>query len=106
MPPTRNRGVSALGLQRALDLGSYRTAWKWLHKLRRAMVRPGRGAGRKALVVIIAQIDGPRIGRIRPYRVPDASGESLEEAIDKAVEPGSVVYTDGWNGYTSGSYQS
>lgn len=35
-------GVSALGLQRALGLGSYRTAWTCLHKLRRAMVRPGR----------------------------------------------------------------
>jgi hypothetical protein len=36
------QGVSALGLQRVLGLGSYRTAWTWLHKLRRAMVRPGR----------------------------------------------------------------
>ncbi len=35
-------GVSALGLQRVLGLGSYQTAWTWLHKLRRAMVRPGR----------------------------------------------------------------
>ena len=35
-------GVSALGLQRVLGLGSYHTAWNWLHKLRRAMVRPGR----------------------------------------------------------------
>jgi len=35
-------GANALGLQRILDLGSYRTAWTWLHKLRRAMVRPGR----------------------------------------------------------------
>src|SRR5919201_599967 len=35
-------GVSALGLQRLLGLGSYETAWSILHKLRRAMVRPGR----------------------------------------------------------------
>ena len=34
--------MSALGLQRELDLGSYRTAWTLLHKLRTAMVRPGR----------------------------------------------------------------
>lgn len=34
-------GASALGLQRTLGLGSYRTAWNWLHKLRRAMIRPG-----------------------------------------------------------------
>ena len=31
-------GVSALGLKRVLGLGSYQTAWTWLHKLRRAMV--------------------------------------------------------------------
>jgi hypothetical protein len=35
-------GASALGLQRALELRSYQTAWVWLHKLRRAMVRPDR----------------------------------------------------------------
>lgn len=35
-------GTSALGLQHVLGLGSYETAWTWLHKLRRAMVRPGR----------------------------------------------------------------
>jgi hypothetical protein len=35
-------GTSALGLQRIFGFGSYRTAWTWLHKLRRAMIRPGR----------------------------------------------------------------
>ena len=39
---TQKNGASALGLQRVLGLGQYRTAWTWLHKLRRAMVRPGR----------------------------------------------------------------
>ena len=38
----QKNGASALGLQRILGLGSYRTAWAWLHKLRRAMVTPGR----------------------------------------------------------------
>ena len=38
---TKN-GVSALGLQQVLGFGSYETAWAWLHKLRRAMVRPDR----------------------------------------------------------------
>src|SRR5450755_2120171 len=39
---SQKNGVSALGLQRVLGLKSYETAWTWLHKLRRAMVRPGR----------------------------------------------------------------
>src|SRR5262249_31103828 len=39
---TQKNGASALGLQRVLGLESYETAWAWLHKLRRAMVRPGR----------------------------------------------------------------
>jgi transposase-like protein len=119
----QKQGVSALGLQRALGLGSYRTAWNWLHKLRRAMVRPdrdrlsgtvevdetyvggekagkrGRGAAGKALVVVAAQEDGRRIGRIRLQRVPDASGESLEGAIEKMLAQGSTVKTDGWKGY-------
>ena len=38
----QKNGISALGLQRVLGLGSYKTAWALLHKLRRAMVRPGR----------------------------------------------------------------
>jgi len=38
----QKRGVSALGLQRVLGLGSYQTAWTMLHRFRRAMVRPGR----------------------------------------------------------------
>jgi transposase-like protein len=92
--------------------------------LRRAMVRPGRdrltgtievdetyiggekpgkrgrGAEGKALVLIAAQKDGKCIGRIRLRRVRDASAGSLQPAIAEAVEPGSVVRTDGWNGYS------
>jgi transposase-like protein len=58
----------------------------------------GRGAAGKALVMIAAQIDAIRIGRIRPRRVADASGKSLEQAIKAAAAPGSVVHTDGWRG--------
>jgi transposase-like protein len=38
----QKQGVSALGLQRVLGLGSYQTAWTMLHRFRRAMVRPDR----------------------------------------------------------------
>jgi len=119
----QKHGVSALGLQRMLGLGSYRTAWSWLHKLRCAMVRPGRdrlsgiievdetylggakpgkrgrGATGKELVVVVAQKDGKRIGRIRLQRVIDASAESLNDAIRNSVEPKAVICTDGWRGY-------
>lgn len=116
-------GVSALGLQRVLGLGSYHTAWNWLHKLRRAMIRPGRdrlsgrievdevfiggvrpgkrgrGAAGKTLVVIAVEESEKGIGRIRLHQVGDASGDSLEPAVWDMVEPGSTVRTDGWRGY-------
>jgi transposase-like protein len=120
---SQKNGASAKGLQRILGLGSYETAWTWLHKLRRAMVRPGRdrlagtievdesyiggekpekrgrGAEGKAVVVVASQMDGTRIGRIRLRRVADASAASLEAAVQEAVELGSVIRTDGWSGY-------
>lgn len=121
---SQKNGASALGLQRILGLGSYLTAWSWLHKLRRAMVRPGRdrltGAvevdetylggleegvvGRqtadKALIAVAAQEDGERIGRIRLQHIPDASSSSLHPFVLAAVAPGSIVRTDGWRGYS------
>ena len=120
---SQKNGASALGLQRVLGLGSYQTAWTVLHKLRRAMVRPGRDSlsgrvevdetlvggatpGRKgrgvpsqALVVIAAQEAGAGIGRIRLARVPDASADHLHQFVQSAVVQGSWVHTDGWKPY-------
>jgi len=59
----------------------------------------GRETYKKALVVIAAQADGKRIGRIRMRRIPDAGGEGLLSFISDVVEPGSLVHTDGWPGY-------
>lgn len=121
----QKNGMSAAGFQRALGLGSYETAWSCLHKLRRAMVRPGRdrlkgrtevdeilvggvetGKGRrelgktKALVAVAVEAKGQRgIGRIRLQRIPDASGESLLGFVKGAVFPGTVIITDGWPSY-------
>ena len=120
---SQKNGVSALGLQRALGLGSYETSWAWLHKLRRAMVRPGRDRlageieadetdvggpeegkrGRqvesKAIVAVAAEQRGRGIGRIRLRRVKDVSAESLLAFLQDAVEPGATIHTDGWRGY-------
>lgn len=122
---SQKNGASALGLQQVLGLGSYETAWTWLHKLRRAMVRPGRDrlSGRvevdetymgakeeglrgreiesKTLVVIAAEENGRAIGRIRMRRIPDASARSLHRFVQEFIEPGSTVHTDGWSGYAS-----
>lgn len=120
----QKHGISALGLQRLLGLGSYETAWACLQKLRRAMVRPGRDRltggveadetcvggvepgkrgrerGSKALVAVAAQVDGKGIGRIRLRRIPEASSKMLLAFVKEAIGPGSTIITDGWEGYT------
>jgi transposase-like protein len=120
---SQKNGVSALGLQRVLGLGSYETAWTWLHKLRRAMVRPdrdrltgeievdetyvggpeerkrGREIEKKSIVVVAAEKKGRAIGRIRLKRVKDVSAESLLDFIRESVAPGATIHTDGWKGY-------
>jgi len=119
-------GGNALGLKRVVGFGSYQTAWTWLHKMRRAMVRPGRDLlggkvevdetyiggeeagvrGRKtdtkAIVVIAVEIHEPYgFGRVRLRRVPDVSGASLVPFVCEMVKPMSEVLTDGWGGYNT-----
>lgn len=120
---SQKTGASALGLQRVLGLGSYRTAWACLHKLRGAMVRPGRdrlhgevevdetfvggvepGGGRrhmgkKALVAIAAEGHGRTCGRIRLRRIRDATAGSLLPFVRDSIEPGSLIVTDGFATY-------
>lgn len=118
-------GASALGLKRVLGFGSYQTAWTWLHKLRRAMVRPGRdrlcgrievdetyvggskvggkrgrGSEGKEIVVIAVEVHSPKgFGRVRMRRIPDVSGSSLVPFVCDVAEKGSEILTDGWGGY-------
>jgi len=122
-------GANALGLKRLLGLGSYHTAWQWLHKLRRAMVRPnrdglsgivqvdetyvggtkpgkrGRGAAGKALVGIAVEVtkrdDHEIMGRLRLRHLEDASGDSLIPFIQDVIQEKSMAHTDDWSGYTT-----
>lgn len=128
----QKHGVSALGVQRMLGLGSYQTAWTWLHKLRRAMVRPardrlegdvevdetyvggretgviGRKTNKKSIVAIAAEVRDRGTGRIRMACVQDVSAQSLVRFVQRTVCPGATVRTDGWrayNGLTAVGYQ-
>lgn len=119
-------GANALGLQRVLNFGSYHTAWEWLHKLRRAMVRPGRdrlngvvevdetyvggkkpgkpgrGSAGKALVGIAVEDKGDEgIGRIRLGHLENASGASLTPFVQGVVQPSGTIRTDDWLGYNA-----
>jgi hypothetical protein len=119
---SQKNGASVLGIQRVMGLGSYQTAWTWLHKLRRAMVRPGRDklsgwvevdeayfgglkegkAGRggvdKALIVIAAEADGKAMGRVRMRVIEDSSADCLLAFVKDCIEPGNTIHTDGWRG--------
>ena len=120
---SQKHGISALGLQRILGLNSYRITWALLHKLRIAMVRPGRdrlmgpvqvdetyiggprpgkrgrGAAGKTLVLVAVEDQDGRSGRIRLHKVKDASGASLRPVIKESIQSESEVRTDGWEGY-------
>ena len=118
-------GISALSLKRTLEIGSYQTAWAMLHRLRSALVRPGRdrlagmvevdetyiggeepglrggrAKGKKSLVGVAVEVREPRgFGRCRMVPLSDASAVSLHGFVTDHVEPGTLVITDGWAGY-------
>jgi len=118
-------GISAMELRRKLGLGSYQTAWVWLHKLRAAMVNPsrqplhgevevdesylggnekgvkGRQTEKKAIVACAVEKTDNGFGRIRLQLVPDVTQTSLEEFVNANVEVGTTAITDGWKGYNS-----
>lgn len=120
---TSKQGMSAKELQRQLGLGSYETAWAWLHKLRRCMVDPdrsplggavevdetwigapkpgitGRGAKGKTVVVCAVEKKDGRLGRVRLAVIADCSKQKLTAFVKGELELESTVHTDGWQGY-------
>ena len=121
----QKHGANAMGLRRVLGLGCYDTAWQWLHRLRHAMVRPGRdrlsgciqadetfvgkrtrggkhgrGAEGKEMIAMAVEDKGPnKIGRIRLAHLPSGKAVHLNAFISSAVEPGSLILTDDFQGY-------
>ena len=121
-------GISAKNLQRLLGLGSYQTAWTWLHKIRRSMVKTdrnqlgnsehsvevdeayvggkksgkrGRGAsGKIPIVVAVETKEVKGIGRIRIQVIKDCSSSQLLPFLQKNIINGSTVRTDDWSSYT------
>ncbi len=125
----QKQGVSALGLQRVLGLGSYQTAWTMLHRFRRAMVRPDReklkgtvevdetylsisdrqqpisSTGRKSstnkvqIIIAVEMLQPKGFGRIRLRRIDSDNTENVIGFVQEMIEPGSVVCTDGLASY-------
>src|SRR3954467_2929209 len=126
-------GIAATELRRQLGFGSYGTAWTWLHKLRKAMVRPdrqplaerveadethvggprpgkrGRGAAGKTLVGGAVEAGrgkarGRRLGRLRLAILADASAASLDAFLAANVARPATVATDGYLGLPAAGY--
>jgi len=114
---SRKNGISAKDLQRVLGFGSYETAWTWLQKIRRCLVRTGReplrgsvqidegflgGRGErsqsgrsvevKALIMVAAE---SKDGRIRLEHAPRGNAASAAAFIKRNVSVEATVHTDG-----------
>jgi hypothetical protein len=123
---THKNGMSARQLGRQLGLGSYKSAWLLVRKLRRAMVdpereplaglvevdetsipfrakgesvRPGRSHDGKLLLAGAVEIKGRGPGRIRLAVIDAYSAVALGAFVAAAVAIGSTVVSDGWPGY-------
>jgi hypothetical protein len=121
---SQKNGVSAQGLQDALGFGSYETAWAWLHKLRRAMVRPDRdrigsvtdgvvveldqsflggtstgqrggSSGKIPVTIAVERTPKGRLGRVRLEVAEKSGGLDMLDFAAEVIVPGTLVHTDG-----------
>lgn len=114
------KGVSALYIQRALELGSYRSAWFMMHRIRYALRDQafgdklsgvvevdetyiggrtrGTGHGYKGnKVPVVSLVE--RGGRVRSHVVRKVTGISLASVLREQMHPTSVLITDELRGY-------
>jgi len=120
---SQKTGCSALTLKNVMGFDSYETAWTWLQKLRRIMVRPGRemlsgrvevdetflgaeeegkpgrGSDKKVQIAVAVEENDGRLGRVRFRCIENSSAEQLIPFIEDNIKKGSTVVTDGWSGY-------
>jgi transposase-like protein len=123
---SRKNVCSALAMQNILGV-TYKTVWALFHKLRRAMVVPGRellkgdvevdetyfggleeghrgrGAINKVLIILGVELKNDKglLGRIRMNIIKSAHTTELLGFIKNNVAAGSKLVTDGWAGYSS-----
>jgi len=113
---SRRNGISAKDLQRIMGFGSYETAWTWLHKLRVALVRPGREPlsqhvqidegfvggkrGGKSMVLVATETTD---GRVRLAHADNNDEVTLKQFADAHVAPAAKVTTDGLASYNAKS---
>jgi len=108
-------GISAADLQRILGLGSYETAWTWLHRIRRAMVRKNRdqlkgcaqvdetfvgGARSEKAIVMVAAEEG---GRVRLIHAPGTHEPCIKHVVNADIAAEATIKTDGHAAYNERS---
>jgi transposase-like protein len=120
---TRKSGINAIDLRQLLGLGSYKTAWEWLQKLRSCTIRNdreklsgdieadefylggessgkrGRGAEHKCAVAVAVERKGNVLGRLRMQVITSCTAEELIPFVTGNVISGSTITTDGWKSY-------
>ena len=117
---SRRNGISAKDLQRIMGFGSYKTAWTWLHKLRVALVRPGREPlserveideafvggtrGGKSIVLVATETDAKTgLKRVRLAHAENNDEATLKRFADTHVATDAAVTTDGLASYNKKS---
>jgi transposase-like protein len=109
-------GASALALMQNFGIGSYRTSWKLLGKLRSCTVFPTRhalsgvvevdeaflgGVNNKAIIAVAAEKRGKATGRIRLTNIKSRKGAEIQHFITETIVPGSTIISDRYKGYPS-----
>jgi len=107
-------GASALALMQNFGIGSYRTSWKLLTKLRTCTVFPLReplsgeievdeaflgGKNNKEIIAIAAEKRGKATGRIRLKHINSREKSEIQGFITETISPGSTIISDRHKSY-------